>query len=385
MSSPVSEEELRALLRLQLVSGLGPERTRALVEHFGSACRVLHASRDELLQVEHIGPKLAASLPRSLPGVDIQAELDRMKQHETTILVRGRPGYPPHLNTIADPPTLLYVRGQIQDEDSRAVALVGSRHCTEYGRRVARKLAQGLALAGYTVVSGLARGIDGEAHRGALEAGGRTLAVLAGGLSSIYPPEHRDLAREVSKKGALLTESSMLQAPLAGLFHSRNRIISGLSQAIVVVEAARQSGTLITARHAGEQGRCVLAVPGPIESDASDGTHELIRTGAILCRGVEDILEELHGVSTMYQRAAGQATSVDQPAPSPPVPIPSGPPPGLDATQLKIWEALSEGPRSLDELVQTLELSVATLSPLLLMLEMKKAIRRLPGNRYERQ
>lgn len=156
-------------------------------------------------------------------------------------------------------------RGQIQNEDKLAVALVGSRHCTEYGRRVARKLAHGLALAGYTIVSGLARGIDGEAHRGALEAGGRTLAILAGGLSNIYPPEHKDLAREVRQHGALLTESSMLQAPLAGLFHARNRIISGLAQAVVVVEAAHRSGTLITARHAAEQGRSVLAVPGPIE------------------------------------------------------------------------------------------------------------------------
>jgi DNA processing protein len=232
----------------------------------------------------------------------------------------------------------------------------------------------------------LARGIDGEAHRGALEGGGRTLAVLAGGLANIYPPEHNDLAREVSLHGAILSESSMEQPSLPGLFHSRNRIISGLARAVVVVEAAARSGTLITARHAGEQGRSILAVPGSVESEASAGTHELIRTGAVLCRGLDDILEELHGVSAMSRR--GNTLTVTTPADSPATPTitptPSGPPPGLDEVQLRIWEFLAGGSRSVDELAQGLSLPVSTLSATLLMLEMKKAIRRLPGNRYER-
>jgi DNA processing protein len=383
MSSPLPVEELRALLRLQLVPGLGPERTHALLEHFGSACRVLHASVNELTEVPNIGPRLANTLVRELPGVDVQGELDRLERHGTSVLVRGRDGYPANLAEIADAPTLLYLRGTVEENDARAVAIVGSRACTEYGRRVARRLGQGLATAGYVVVSGLARGIDGEAHRGALEGGGRTLAVLAGGLASIYPPEHRDLAREVTLHGALFSESSMEQASLPGLFHSRNRIISGLARAVVVVEAAARSGTLITARHAAEQGRSMLAVPGSIESEASAGTHELIRTGAVLCRGLDDILEELNGVSAMYQRAARTVSQKsDTPVTVPPVPI--GPPPGLDETQLRVWEFLAGGSRSVDELAQGLSLPVSTLSATLLMLEMKKAVRRLPGNRYER-
>lgn len=370
------DAESRALLHLQLVPGLGPERTRALLDHFGSAARVLTAGRDDLLRVPGLGPKLAAAVPRALAEIDVQAEIDRMARHATTAVVRGQAGYPANLAEIPDAPNLLYVRGTLVEGDDRAVAIVGSRHCTEYGRRVARRLANGLATAGHVIVSGLARGIDGEAHRGALEAGGRTLAVLAGGLASIYPPEHADLAREVSQHGALLTESSMDQPSLAGLFHSRNRIISGLARAVVVVEAATRSGTLITARHAAEQGRNVLAVPGPVTSEASEGTHELIRTGAVLCRGVEDVLEELHGVSAMYQRPA----VTDSPSP----PSPPREPPALDPTQRRVWDALADGARSVDELVEALGLTVPALSATLLMLEMKKAVRRLPGNRYDR-
>src|SRR5581483_11391888 len=239
------------------------------------------------------------------------------------------------------------------------------------------KLADGLARAGFTVISGLARGIDAVAHRAALDAGGRTLAVLAGGLSRIYPPEHAELAREVEASGALLTESKMDQEPIAGLFPVRNRIISGLSKVVVLVEAAEKSGALITAHHAAEQGRTVMAVPGPVEAASSGGTNDLIRKGAVLCRSVEDILEELHGVSAMVV-AEKKAAS----APAPP-PAPSGPPPGLDQEQRRIWDMLTEACH-LDQLVQTLGLTVPQVSGALMMMEMKKAVRRLPGNRYER-
>src|SRR5205085_6693951 len=196
-------------------------------------------------------------------------------------------------------PHLLYIRGTLTAQDAKAIAVVGSRHCSSYGKRMAERLAGGLARAGYTIVSGLARGIDGAAHHAALEAGGRTIAVLAGGLSSIYPPEHAKLAEDIERSGAVLTESSMEQQPLPNTFPVRNRIISGLSRAVVLVEAAQRSGALITATHAADQGRSVLAVPGPVDADASGGTNELIRKGAVLCRGVEDVLEEIHGVSAM--------------------------------------------------------------------------------------
>src|SRR5438477_8060730 len=210
-----------------------------------------------------------------------------------------------------------------------------------------------LARAGYVVVSGLARGIDGAAHRGALQAGGRTLAVLAGGLSRIYPPEHQELASQVETAGALLTEATMDQEPLPTTFPARNRIISGLSRAVVVVEAAEKSGALITASHAAEQGRPVFAVPGPIDSPASGGTNALIRQGAVLCRGVEDVLEELQGIPAPVPPGAEAAA-----VPAAPV----GPPPGLDEEQRRVWELLAEGPRHVDELVQRLGVGVSQVS-----------------------
>jgi DNA processing protein len=306
--------------------------------------------------------------------VNVDAELDQMDRFSVHLLALGTPDYPASVATIPDPPHLLYVRGGLTSADASAVALVGSRHCTDYGKRVTTRLATGLVRAGVTVVSGLARGIDGLAHRAALQAGGRTIAVLAGGLSSIYPPEHGDLAREVEASGALLSEATMGQEPLAGMFPARNRIISGLCKVVVIVEAAQKSGALITATHAAEQGRTVMAVPGSVEVQSSGGTHELIRKGAILVRGVEDILEELHGVSAMAQASA---TADALPAPPPPPPV-------LEETQRRVWDFLAGQPRHLDEMVRALGLSVSQLSGLLLGLEMKKVVRRLPGNRYER-
>jgi DNA processing protein len=374
--SPTSSDGLRDLLALQLVPGLGPCRTAALLQHFGSAGRARRASAAQLREVDGIGPKLAEQLARALPTADVDGELRRVERGGARLVALGTPEYPAALAQIADSPHLLYVRGTLTAADALAVALVGSRGCSEYGRRTAARLAAGLARAGVTVVSGLARGVDGVAHRAALEAGGRTLAVLANGLSQIYPPEHADLARQVEAAGALLTESCMDQAPLAPLFPARNRIISGLCRAVVIVEAADRSGALITASHAAEQGRTVLAVPGPVDAPCSGGTNELLRKGAVPCRGVEDVLEELHGVSAVAQMQKAAAL----PAPA----APAGPPPGLDETQRRLWEALAEGPRHLDELVQRLGLTVPQATTALLMLEMRKAARRLPGNRYER-
>jgi DNA processing protein len=357
-------------LALHLVPGLGPRLTAALLERFGSARRVLHASREELQTVPHIGPKLAHDLCQSLATVDVPAELERMARREVHLLALGGPGYPAALATIADPPLLLYVRGTLEERDANAVAIVGSRHGTPYGRRFAQRLAADLCRAGYTIVSGLARGIDGFAHRGALEAGGRTLAVLAGGLSRVYPPEHAELAEEVRAAGALLSEAAMLMEPMAGMFPARNRIISGLARAVVIVEANEKSGALITASHAADQGRPVFAVPGPVDSPASAGTNELLRKGAILVRGADDVREELEGVAAVARRPEAAA--------------PAPPPPGLDDGQRRIWEFLAGPPRHLDEMARQLGIGVPQLSAALMTLEMKRLVRRLPGNRYER-
>ncbi len=366
MAESVSPE-IRDLLTLGLVPGLGPRLTAALLERFGSAGAVLRAAPAQLREIPHIGEKLAHEIWQALRQIQVDKELEQMNRHEVRVVVLGTPEYPAALASIPDPPHLLYVRGTLTAQDARAVAVVGSRSCTTYGRRTTERLAQGLARAGFTIVSGLARGIDGVAHRAAIQAGGRSIAVLAGGLSKIYPPEHADLAREVQASGALLSESEMAMEPMAGMFPARNRIISGLSRAVLVVEAADRSGALITARHAGDHGRPAFAVPGPIDSALSGGTNALIRKGAILVRGVEDILEELEGVRS-----------------SPALVRDATPPPALDETQRRIWEFLADQPRHLDEIAQQLSLSVPALCGLLLTLEMKKVVRRLPGNRYER-
>ncbi len=364
---PAITPDVRDLLALHLLPGLGPRLTAALLRRFGSAGAVLRAGAAQLREVPHIGPKLSEDLSQALRAVDVDAELALIARHDVHLRALGTPEYPDSLAEIHDPPHLLYVRGTIEPADARAVALVGSRQFTGYGRRVAERLATDLARAGYVIVSGLARGIDGIAHRAALRAGGRTLAVLAGGLSRIYPPEHADLADEVAAAGALLSEAPMKQEPLAGMFPARNRIISGMSRGVVVIEAAERSGTLITAGHAAEQGRTVFAVPGPVDGPSSAGTNALIRQGAVLVRGAEDVIEELEGIR----------------APAAPAPTAS-PPPGLDDVQRRLWEFLGDGARHLDEMAQRLGLSVPQLSGALLTLEMKKVVRRLPGNRYER-
>ena len=382
---PEPPPDLRAHLALALVPNLGPLRTRAVLAHFGGPEAALRATADQLRGVDGLGSKLADQFAVSFRTVDPAAEWALVQKHGVRVVPFGHPDYPARLATIPDPPALLYLRGELTPADERAVAFVGSRACTAYGLRVAEKLAGGLAGAGWTVVSGLARGIDAAAHRGALDAGGRTVAVLAGGLRRIYPPEHADLAERVTKQGAILTETPMTVDPQPGMFPARNRVISGLSQAVVIVEANARSGALITAVHAAEQGRDVYAVPGAIDSPASAGCLELLRTGARLVRSADDILEDLAGIM-----GDGPPPAKLPPKPArtlfeaPPPPPPSGPPPGLDGHLLRVWEALAAS-RQADELARELGLPPGELSAVLLRLEMKKAIRRLPGGHYERR
>jgi DNA processing protein len=368
--------ELRDMLAIHLTPGVGPRLTAALLERFESPAAVLRATIAELCDVPHIGPKLAQYLTRAAGNPEINVELERIAKAQIRLLVNGTPEYPVSIASIPDPPLLLYIRGELTPADTCAVALVGSRQCTDYGRRTAARLATGLARAGTTVISGLARGIDGVAHRAALEAGGRTIAVLAGGLSRIYPPEHKELADQVAASGALMTESSMAQEPLPGLFPARNRLISGLSRVVIVVEAGEGSGALHTAHHAAEQGRTVMAVPGPVDSSASAGCNSLIRDGVVLCRHVDDVLEELHGVSTVEQAAKTGA------APTPIVE--KAPPPTLTDEQRRIWDFLAGGAKTVDEMAQQLGLAAQQLGAGLMMMEMKRVVKRLPGNRYQR-
>ncbi len=369
------EAETLAQLKLHLVPGLGPKTTRALLNQFGSAEQVLNAFAADLALVPNISEKTAVRLVKIFSELDTATEQALIEKHQVQLLMEQSPGYPTALRPIDTAPALLYCRGSLLDVDQRAIAIVGSRHSTSYGQRTATRLAEGLARAGWTIVSGLARGIDGIAHQAALNAGGRTIAVLANGLARIYPTEHKDLAEKITAQGAVLSEMPMATPPQAELFPRRNRIISGLSRAVIIVEAALRSGALITARLAGEQCREVLAVPGPIDSEASAGPHQLIRDGATLIRSVDDALEALGALPALDSSGAG----VEVPA------INSEPPPNLTPVQLQIWHSLGSDSALVDELVASTALPVSELNSALLMMELTGRIRRLPGNRFARK
>jgi DNA processing protein len=368
--------ELRELLRLTLVPGLGPATIATLLEHAGEAARVTRMTERQLREIPGIGPKLAEKVVAARAEVDPDTELELCRARGVRLIALGDPDYPPRLAEIDDPPVLLYARGTIEPRDELAVAIVGSRRCTPYGARVAERLGASLGRAGVTVVSGLARGIDAAAHRGAMQAGGRTFAVTANGLQRTYPPEHEGLAGEIAGAGAVLSEMPMRQEPLAALFPQRNRIISGLSLGVVIVEAAPRSGSLLTARHAAEQNREVFAVPGPIDSLASRGCHGLIRDGAKLVETVEDILEELD--PAMRARVvAGEAAAPDGGVPPPTAPV-------LNEMERRLLEKLDGVPRGADELIVASGLAASQVMATLSVLEMRRLAKRVPGNLFVR-
>ena len=360
------------LLRLTLVPGVGPKTSRSLIERFGSATKALDAPEASLRDVPGVGPRLAEKVARARREVDAQAELELCRKMGVRIVARADQGYPPLLGDIPDPPTLLYVRGTIEPADQLAIALVGSRKCTPYGMRIAERLAGSLARVGLTVVSGLARGIDAAAHRGALANGGRTIAVLANGLGAVYPPEHEGLAQQVVESGALISESPMGQSPLAGLFPQRNRVISGLSLGVVVVEATPRSGSLSTARHATEQNRDVFAVPGPVDSLPSRGCHALIRDGAKLVETVDDILEEL-GPLVREVKAKPEEPAVRHPAEL-----------SLSDRERTLLGRLDDQGVAIDELIAVTGLTASQVMATLSVLELRRLVRRLPGPRFAR-
>jgi len=353
-------------LRLALISGVGPRLRQRLLERFGSIREVLAAAPSELREVQGIGPKLAQRIAAAPEEIDAEGEIDFCRAQGIELLSLGQTEYPNSLRTIHDPPSVLFMRGGLMARDALAVAIVGTRHPTPYGVRTATRLAESLARAGLTVVSGLARGIDAAAHRGALSAGGRTLAVLAGGVYEIYPPEHAELAQEIAAAGALLSEAPTRAVPQSGMFPQRNRIISGLSLGVIVVEAGDRSGALITAQHANEQGREVFAVPGRIEDRTSRGCHRLIRDGARLVHTVDDVLEEL---GPLFQPAACDDGQVVHH-------------PGellLNETEQQVLSAIGSEVASIDEVTAETGLSAAQVLSTVSVLEMRRLIRRLSG------
>ena len=372
MSEPTDDADLRDLIALSMVSGVGPILNAALLEHFGSARRVLHASSSALREVPGVGSKIASQIIESRKEYDPEVELIECRQHNVRPIPRSYADYPLPLSNIPDPPPILYVKGTYQPDDQIAVALVGSRKSTPYGMRIAERLAASLARVGITVVSGLARGIDAAAHRGALKAGGRTIAVLANGLSEIYPPEHEGLAEEIVAAGAVVSEMPMRQGPLAVLFPRRNRIISGLCLGVVIVEAAPKSGSLHTATHAMEQNREVFAVPGPVDSISSRGCHRLIRDGARLVETVEDILEELGPLVREIKPSDG-GTPVRHPAEL-----------KLSDQERLVLGCLDDLPKPVDEVIAKTGLGASQVMATLSVLEMRRLIKRTPGNQFVR-
>jgi DNA processing protein len=368
----MERSELSAWLRLVETPGLGLERARRLLAGLGSPQAVFEApavawrpfiSEAQALALGRPGPDQAALEARTWDWL-------RSDPHHD-VLVLGDPDYPQALLQTADPPLLLYLLGRREMLAADCIAVVGSRSPTPQGRDTAEQLARTLGQSGLTVVSGLALGIDGAAHAGALPTPGSTIAVVGTGVDLVYPPRHRQLATEIAQRGLLISEYSLGMPPLQANFPRRNRIIAGLSRGCLVVEAALKSGSLITARLAAEAGREVFAVPGSIQSPQSRGCHELLRQGAKLVESAEDVLEELQGQG--QRPILRSAPAKDEPADAP----------TDEATQ--VLAAMGYEPVSLDALQARGGWSTAQLSALLLDLELGGAVARLPGQLFQRR
>jgi DNA processing protein len=356
------------------VPGVGPVRVRRLLSRFGTLAEAWNAPAAELAGAgveRRVVEALVALRGRTGPA----AELERARRAGARVLTWLDEDYPSRLETIPDPPPVLYVRGTLLPQDERAVAVVGTRRPTYYGRGLAGRLCGAFAAAGVCVVSGLARGIDTQAHRGALDAGGRTLAVLGHGPDTVYPPENERLAGRIAGAGALLTEYPPGTGPEAQNFPPRNRIISGLVAGVLVVEAGAQSGALITCRFAADQGRDVFAVPGPVTSPASEGCHRLIQDGAKLVRGAADVLDEL-----FPPHAAAPVEALPESA----GPGPRQMPLELDEPAGALLRAILDygGPAGADDLARALARPVQEVTGALARLELEGRVRHVGGMRY---
>ena len=363
-----NHEKTAAWFALSRIKGLGCVSVKRLAGQFADPRSIFAASRSALEQVEDLSADAIDGIINFQRWAAMDEEIGRIYDAGITLIGYSDRNYPGRLRTIADPPPLLYVKGELKEVDDRAVAVVGSRSASDYGRRVARDLARGLADVGFTVVSGMARGIDGMAHEAALNAGGRTLAVLGSGVERAYPPEHGKLYERISGQGALISELPLGTRPLAFNFPARNRLISGVALGVVVVEATEKSGSLITASLAVEQGREVFAVPGEIGSSRSRGAHRLIRQGATLVESVDDILEEI-APQLLPQRGTALAKPLTLP-------------PNVSTEARVIFSLLQVGSLQVDEVIERSGLVAPRVLQILLELELQGFVRQLPGNKY---
>ena len=359
-------------LRLALVPGIGPRLRQKLLSHFGSSQAVLRASQEELLRVDSIGVQTSRAIVAARGDRLAEETVALCQRRAIQIVLAENPNYPRLLREIPDPPCVLYLHGRWDPRDNLAIAIVGTRQLTGYGRRQAHRLAGELATAGMTIVSGLARGIDAAAHRGALEAKGRTIAVLGSGLLNIYPPEHRKLASEIRESGALISELPPYHKPSRGMFPQRNRIITGLCLGVVVIEAAEQSGALISARHGIEQGREVFAMPGPVDHRTSRGCHRLLREGARLVESASDVLDELGPLVAEVPQSDGRV--IRHPAEL-----------RLNQQEQAVLNAIGTSPTYLDTIVTQSQLPAHRVLSTIGALEIRQLVERLSGQRVIRR
>jgi len=355
-----------------MIEHVGPVRARSLLEHFSDAPQILAASKSALLRVRNIGDETAEAISTWEKTIDLAGELKRISDFGCHVLIQSDENYPASLREIYDPPLVLYVKGELTAKDKNAVAMVGSRSTTHYGIETARKLAYQLAYVGVTVVSGGARGIDTASHQGALAAKGRTVCVLGTGINIVFPPENKDLFGRIAENGAVITQFPFNRNGDRQSFAIRNRIVAGMTLGTVVVEADLHSGALITSNFATEYGRQVFAVPGRIDSPRSKGCHDLIKKGAKLCEGAEDILSEFEYLFPGSNR--------------PPSPGETGALPALElsANEQKVYDALDNEERSIDEVIRKSSLPSSAVSVALLGLEMKRIVKQLPGKLFVR-
>lgn len=364
--------ELEAKVALTVARKFTPLGLTNLLKHFGSASAAVDARESEIRRVPKVNRKGPEALREVIRKGDHLREIEKCEKNGIHLVQLDDRAYPQFLKRITDPPPLIYVRGEINELDDLSIAVVGGRNASYYGTSQASRFARDFAIRRVTVVSGLARGIDTAAHKAALEAGGRTLAVVGSGLLEVYPPENRRFAHEVAESGAVISEFPLDTPGRARNFPQRNRIISGLSLGVLVIEATRKSGSLITARLALEQGREVLALPGKVDSDLSEGPHDLIRQGAHLVAEPEHVYESLEMLKQLPEEKVPEKKK-------------SGTPAGLSPTESTLWPVLqpSDG-LTVDDLMQKTGLPAAQISSGLLTLEMKRLARSLPGKRYVR-
>ncbi len=345
-----------------LVKGIGAVRLRNLIQHFGDVETAWHASPQEM-RAAGLGPKLIETMQQVRAGVSLELVWERVHSLGIQVLTWEDEAYPRRLKEIDQPPPVLYLRDNLQPEDEWAVAIVGTRGITAYGRQVTAEIASVLARRGVTVISGLARGIDAEAHKAALNAGGRTLAVLGSGVDQIYPPEHRQLAGQIIASGALMSDYAPGTPPDGVNFPPRNRIISGLSMAVIVIEAGERSGALITAEFAADQGREVFAVPGNINAPKSVGCNRLIHQGARPLLTPEDVLESLDLASFQQQRVARAVLPKDE-------------------VEARLLSVLTREPMHVDDIRARVDMPIEKVSATLALMELKGMVRQLGGMNF---